>query len=113
VAGEQRDLVTAGGRVDLHRGELEPLLDQGARGVDMLDPHHRHDGVADRERPVADLDRVRPHVPAPAAPAQLRYDGDAHQQADQRQPTEPVGDVERMHGELRGDRRRDPEARLP
>ena len=50
------------------------LLEDAAGGVDVLDAQHRHQRAPDRQRAVADVDRVRADVPAPVAPAQLRHE---------------------------------------
>ena len=73
-----------GGGVHDDGGEAERLLEDAAGRVDVLDAHHRHERAADRQRPVLDVDRIRPHVPAPPPPPQLRHEQRADRQADDR-----------------------------
>src|ERR1044072_6746857 len=86
VIGEQRDLVAARGRMDLDGRKVERRLEQVARGVDVLHTHHRHDGLAYVERAMAEDECVGVHVPAPAAVAHQRHDGDAEREAYEREP---------------------------
>src|SRR3954452_3694351 len=54
--GEQGGGVAGGGRVDLHGGQLERLLEDPAVGLHVLDAGHGDQRAADLQGPVADVD---------------------------------------------------------
>src|ERR671923_1481103 len=90
---EQRDRVASGGAVDLDVREVEPLLEHAAGGLDVLHARHRDQRPADLQGAVADVDRLRAHVPPPPPPPQLGNGDRCDDQREQRQHAH-------QHGEL-------------